>query len=506
MVVGKALVERLDVELGDDLLLTLTRADGEMEYAMLRIVGIVSTGSRTIDETICHATLADVEKLTGLKGVAEVSVAFADPQQVAALSAELAQRVQGDEVLTWREVLPAMGGDEAADRAFSSFFIVVVAAVVILGVTSAQLTAMLERRREFAVLMALGLGERKLVGLVLFEAVFMGALGALLGLLLALPLVWHTATAGIDFSAAMGDEMTVMGVFFDPIIYADMGLWMLPYAFGLGLCATLLAALYPAWSATRLDPAAARGMRDPQMRRSGMRDMDVIVLVAAQGVKKVFRTGDIAVEALRGIDLEIGSGEFMAIVGPSGSGKTTLLNLIGALDVPTDGRIVLFDRDLGPLSRSERAELRLRSLGFVFQAYNLVPVLTARENVEFVLELQGMDPKKRRARAEETLAELGLGELADRRPSQMSGGQQQRVAVARAVASRPGLVLADEPTANLDSDNAQALLQMMRRLRDEMGMTFVFSTHDPLVISYASRVVTLRDGEVLSDERKDTCG
>ena len=230
------------------------------------------------------------------------------------------------------------------------------------------------------------------------------------------------------------------------------------------------------------------------------------VLVAAQGVKKVFRTGDIAVEALRGIDLEIGSGEFMAIVGPSGSGKTTLLNLIGALDVPTSGRIALFDRELGQLSRSERAELRLRSLGFVFQAYNLVPVLTARENVEFVLELQGMDPKKRRARAEETLTELGLGELADRRPSQMSGGQQQRVAVARAVASRPGLVLADEPTANLDSDNAQALLQMMRRLRDEMGMTFVFSTHDPLVISYASRVVTLRDGEVLSDERKDTCG
>ena len=226
------------------------------------------------------------------------------------------------------------------------------------------------------------------------------------------------------------------------------------------------------------------------------------VLVAAQGVKKVFRTGDIAVEALRGIDLEIGSGEFMAIVGPSGSGKTTLLNLIGALDVPTSGHIAVFGRELGPLSRSERAELRLRSLGFVFQAYNLVPVLTARENVEFVLELQGMDPKKRRARAEETLAELGLGELADRRPSQMSGGQQQRVAVARAVASRPGLVLADEPTANLDSDNAQALLQMMRRLRDEMGMTFVFSTHDPLVVSYASRVVTLRDGEVLSDERK----
>lgn len=227
------------------------------------------------------------------------------------------------------------------------------------------------------------------------------------------------------------------------------------------------------------------------------------VLVAARGVAKEFRTGDIAVDALRGVDLEIGAGEFMAIVGPSGSGKTTLLNMVGALDVPTGGRIEIFGADLGQLSRPQRAELRLRSLGFVFQAYNLVPVLTARENVEFVLELQGMGGYERRRRAEETLAELGLSELGDRRPSEMSGGQQQRVAVARAVAARPSLVLADEPTANLDSDNAQALLEMMRRLRDESGMTFVFSTHDPLVVSYASRVVTLRDGRVLCDEREE---
>ena len=227
------------------------------------------------------------------------------------------------------------------------------------------------------------------------------------------------------------------------------------------------------------------------------------ILIAADGVEKIFRTGEIEVAALRGVDLEIGAGEFMAIVGPSGSGKTTLLNLIGALDVPTNGRIEVFGRDLGQLSRQQRAELRLMSLGFVFQAYNLVPVLTARENVEFVLELQGMAGDERRVRAAETLAELGLAELADRRPNEMSGGQQQRVAVARAVASRPSLVLADEPTANLDSDNAQALLQMMRRLRDESGMTFVFSTHDPLVVSYASRVVTLHDGQVLSDEAKE---
>ena len=225
------------------------------------------------------------------------------------------------------------------------------------------------------------------------------------------------------------------------------------------------------------------------------------MLVATKDLAMEFRTGEIAVQALRGVDLEIGAGEFIAIVGPSGSGKTTLLNLMGALDVPTGGRIEIFGRDLGRLNRRERAEIRLRSLGFVFQAYILVPVLTARENVEFVLELQGVAAARRRTQAEQTLGELGLGELAERRPSEMSGGQQQRVAVARAVAARPSLVLADEPTANLDSENAQALLQMMRRLRDEGGMTFVFSTHDPLVVSYASRVVTLRDGQVLSDER-----
>jgi putative ABC transport system ATP-binding protein len=229
-------------------------------------------------------------------------------------------------------------------------------------------------------------------------------------------------------------------------------------------------------------------------------------LVQVRGVEKVFRSGSIEVPALRGIDLEINAGEFMAIVGPSGSGKTTLLNLMGALDVPTAGRVEVIGRDLSQLSRHQRADLRLRELGFVFQAYNLVPVLTAIENVEFVLELQGMDRRQRQARAQQTLDELGLGELAQRRPGAMSGGQQQRVAVARAVASRPRLVLADEPTANLDSDNAQALLGMMRRLRDEEGVSFVFSTHDPLVVSYASRVVSLRDGHIVSDERKEADG
>jgi putative ABC transport system ATP-binding protein len=228
------------------------------------------------------------------------------------------------------------------------------------------------------------------------------------------------------------------------------------------------------------------------------------ILIDATNVKKDFDTGKVVVNALRGLDLAVHEGDFLSIVGPSGSGKTTLLNLIGALDVATSGTVKVFGEDLSALSRRKRADLRLKSLGFVFQAYNLVPVLTARENVEFVLELQGVGASERRETAQSVLEDLSLGELSDRRPNELSGGQQQRVAVARAVASQPRLVLADEPTANLDSQNAESLLQMMRHLRDEHSMTFVFSTHDPLVVSYASRVVTLHDGAVVSDEVKNS--
>lgn len=225
------------------------------------------------------------------------------------------------------------------------------------------------------------------------------------------------------------------------------------------------------------------------------------VLVSAKDVTKIYLTGDVEAHALRGITLEIHEGEFLAVVGPSGSGKTTLLNLVGALDSATSGTLYVLGKDIARLSRRKRADLRLHSLGFVFQAYNLIPVLTACENVEFVLELQGMG-SERRARAREILEELGLTEFANRRPLQMSGGQQQRVAVARAVASMPKLILADEPTANLDGENAEILLKMMRGLNETQGITFVLSTHDPRVIAHARRVVTLVDGRVSTDEEK----
>ncbi|MCH2108785.1 MAG: ABC transporter ATP-binding protein [Polyangiaceae bacterium] len=227
------------------------------------------------------------------------------------------------------------------------------------------------------------------------------------------------------------------------------------------------------------------------------------ILISAEKLVREFGHGATMVRALRGIDLQIHSGEFVALVGPSGSGKTTLLNQLGALDQPSSGELTVLGKNLNQLNKTQRSELRLHRIGFVFQAYNLVPVLTARENVEFVLELQGVDATERRKRAIEVLDELGLGKDADRRPEELSGGEQQRVAVARAVASRPKLILADEPTANLDTENAEALMTMMRRLHDEQKMTFLFATHDPRVMRHAERIITLQDGSVLSDEAKE---
>lgn len=227
-----------------------------------------------------------------------------------------------------------------------------------------------------------------------------------------------------------------------------------------------------------------------------------MTILEARGVTKIYQTRGVETEALNGVDLAITEGEFSALAGPSGSGKTTLLNLFGALDEPTSGEVVLDGERLADLGASRLAELRLRKLGFVFQAYNLIPVLTARENVEFVMQLQGVGAEERRARAEELLRDVELAELADKRPLEMSGGQQQRVAVARSIASRPRIVLADEPTANLDSGTAGRLLDLMARLNREREVTFLFSTHDPLVIDKARRVVQLRDGRVAGDERK----
>jgi putative ABC transport system ATP-binding protein len=217
-------------------------------------------------------------------------------------------------------------------------------------------------------------------------------------------------------------------------------------------------------------------------------------VVKIENAARVYKIGTVETQALRGVTLSIENGEFTALVGPSGSGKTTLLQLIGCLDQPTSGKVYINDKDVTSLNRNQRADMRRGTIGFIFQFFALIPTLSAYENVELPLLLNGHSPQERRERVMELLEAVGLSDRANNRPDQMSGGQQQRVAVARALAPKPTLILADEPTANLDSTNGEQVMEIMTRLNKETGVTFVFATHDPRVIKYARRVVTLHDG------------
>ncbi len=225
-------------------------------------------------------------------------------------------------------------------------------------------------------------------------------------------------------------------------------------------------------------------------------------VIETNNLIKIYQQGDIEVKALNDVSINFQQGEFTAIVGPSGSGKTTFLNSIGGLDTPTSGKVVINNTDITNLKSNELIDFRLRNIGFVFQAYNLIPVLTAKENVEFIMLMQGDSANARKSRAEELLNAVGLSDQINRRPGQLSGGQQQRVAVARALASKPKFVLADEPTANLDSTSTSNLLDIMYRLNKEENMTFIFSTHDQRVIDRAKRIITLEDGKILSDKKQ----
>ena len=223
------------------------------------------------------------------------------------------------------------------------------------------------------------------------------------------------------------------------------------------------------------------------------------VLIEAEGVSKVYRVGEISVSALKSVDLKVARGEFTAVAGPSGSGKSTLLNILSGLDTPTAGRVSLAGTPISEMSGRALSDFRRDHIGFIFQAFNLIPVLTVLENVEYILLLQGVSRRARRERVREMLSTVGLEGMEDRRPPQLSGGQQQRVAVARAMASRPDLILADEPTANLDSATGGALLDLMRELNESRRMTFLFSSHDRMIMDRAKRLVVLRDGSLVQD-------
>ncbi len=227
-------------------------------------------------------------------------------------------------------------------------------------------------------------------------------------------------------------------------------------------------------------------------------------VIETKNLKKYYNPGtELEVKALNGVNLQIEKGEFTAIVGPSGSGKTTLLNIIGGLDKPSEGKVMIEGNDISSLNENELIDFRLNNIGFVFQAYNLIPVLTAYENAEFIMLLQGRPEKERKKRVIKLLKDVGLDNQINKKPTQMSGGQQQRVAVARALASKPKFILADEPTANLDSKATAQLLDIMKKLNEGEGVTFLFSTHDQRVIERANRIIQIDDGQIVNDSQKN---
>lgn len=228
------------------------------------------------------------------------------------------------------------------------------------------------------------------------------------------------------------------------------------------------------------------------------------LVARCRGLTRIYQDNAVPVQALVDVDFDLAAGEFVSLAGPSGSGKSTLLNLIGGLDRPTSGDVSIDGVALSTLNEAGLSDLRLNKIGFVFQAYNLIPVLSARENVEFIMQLQGVSASERRERAAAMLDSLGIGDLAERRPGELSGGQQQRVAVARAIVTHPVLLLADEPSANLDSKTTEELLELLTRINREHGVTILTATHDPVVMSYALRHVQLIDGRIVSDEKADS--
>ena len=227
-----------------------------------------------------------------------------------------------------------------------------------------------------------------------------------------------------------------------------------------------------------------------------------MAIVETRNIKTTYKQGKVIVEALCGVDLIVDKAEFVALAGPSGSGKTTMLNIIGGLDLPDSGSVIVDNNKFADMNQASLASLRLHKIGFVFQAFNLIPVLSAIENVEYVMLLQGVPKIERYNRAKEILDDVGLKGKYDRRPAELSGGQQQRVAVARAIVSGPAIVLADEPTANLDSKTGEDLVLMMKKMNTEKKVTFIFSTHDNMVMDYATRLVTIKDGLIVNDENK----
>ncbi len=492
--VGVRLAQRLDLHEGSRFVLTAQSAAGDIAGQLVRVAGTFRTGIPEVDEGTVQIPIETARAWLGVPGAAtSVAVLLADSRGTARVARLLRMRLAADSsvrVLTWPQTAPELEAAVHVDDTGGYIFMAILFTIVALAILNAVLMSVLNRRREFGVLRALGLRSRD-TGLVVFgEGLMLSLVSGAAGMVLGFAVVWVFWRHGLDISGLIERRLLHGG--YD---HRSRHCSRVP-RHGAGA----ESGVHRDHWRTRVPLSRAAGHAHRSCRSHEVRTMNETLRTL--DLRKEYAQEPAPIVAVRDVSLDIERGDFVALAGPSGSGKSTLLNLLGGLTRPTHGKIWVAGQELTSLSEREMSRLRLEQIGFVFQAYNLLPVLSARENAEFTLLLRGVPSAERRTRVDALFHEIGLDGLEDRRPAHLSGGQQQRVAVARAVVGEPAIVLADEPTANLDSVSSAALLDVMERLNRERGTTFIFATHDPRVMERARRLVHLVDGAVSEDVRQ----
>ena len=488
ILIGKPMAELLEVTLGDRIVVTVTKiGTGEISQELFRLSGIFEFGPTEMDEGLVFINLTTARRIVGTEnGLHEIAVRFNNPETARNRDHTLYRELTNDniEALGWLDFNP-----EIAQMVEMSNYVTFVVGVVLfflasLGVINSLFMSIYERIYEFGVAKAIGTSPFSIAQLVLLEALFIAVISCLVGNVIGyLANSWFAANGlplgPMEFSGIVMDRMRTEVV---------------------------LGTIHPA---TDLPGAAdpGRGALSINVRRTNCAGGSVTTVtlvgtvIQTRNLCRFFGNEETRVTALDHVSIEIERGEFTAVIGPSGlGGKTTLLHLIGGLDNPSSGEVLLSGTNIADMTGAALSDFRRDHIGFVFQAYNLIPVLSAEENIEYIMLLQGIGAAERRQRVLEMLTLVGLDGLGNRRPAHLSGGQQQRVAVARAMASNPDIILADEPTANLDSAAGIALLDIMKGLNAVHNMTFVFSTHDQKIMDRARRLVYLQDGKIERDD------
>ena len=482
ILIGGLLAEALDTAAGRRLVLVTQGADGRTREAGFRIAGVYRAEIAGLEKAFVFTGLAALQRLLGTDKITEISIRLDGEDLEASTIAALAETFKSRTVMSWRQLEPqAAAMVEVSDVTIYILFVIVMGALVF-GLVNTLVTAVMERLRELGMLRAIGMRPRAVVAQVVVESTVIMAIGVAAGLVLAWS-VFSFVADGIDLTA-FDDSLASFGMrpTFVPVFdIRDVA---------------LIVVLSLAFERSCQLLSRATSGEDPTPGGTQTLAMTERV-VECREVSRTYDDDAVPVHALRDVDFDLAAGEWVSLAGPSGSGKSTLLHVIGGLDQPTAGSVIVDGVEVTALSAAQLSDLRLNKIGFVFQAYNLIPVLSALENVEFILQLQGVDRAERHSRSRDALQSLGLADLEHRRPGEMSGGQQQRVAIARAIVTEPVLLLADEPSANLDTSTTRELLDLLQSLNRERGVTILTATHDPMVMGYTTRQVNLRDGSVV---------